>query len=233
MGADRIIVEATNLTKEYASGGRTLAILSGLDLQVHQGEIVAVTGPSGSGKSTLLGLLGGLDIPTAGRIVLDGCDITNLPESQLASIRNEKIGFVFQFFYLVPTLTALENVALPLQLRSRGKRSHDPIRRAHELLALVGLDERQHHRPNQLSGGEQQRVALARALMNDPCLILADEPTGNLDSDTRVRIMELLLLIHRQLQMTFVIATHDPYIAAQASRCLRLDGGKIAGTPKP
>src|SRR5512135_393623 len=181
----RVILQAAKLTKEYSSGGRSLPILSGLNLDVREGEIVAIVGPSGSGKSTLLSLLGGLDVPTTGRVILDGRDITDLPESRLAHIRNEKVGFVFQFFYLVPTLTALENVLLPMQLSRGGTRHSHPNARARELLALVGLQERAHHRPGQLSGGEQQRVAIARALANNPRVILADEPTGNLDANTR------------------------------------------------
>jgi putative ABC transport system ATP-binding protein len=224
----RAIVQAVGLTKEYWSGGRSLPILSELDLAVREGEIVAIVGPSGSGKSTLLSLLGGLDVPTTGRIVLDGQDITDLPESRLAHIRNEKVGFVFQFFYLVPTLTALENVLLPMQLCRGRTRQRHPSARARELMALVGLEERQHHRPSQLSGGEQQRVALARALANSPRLILADEPTGNLDAKTRTKILELMWTIHHEMQMTFVIATHDPTIASRASRVLRLDGGTLA-----
>ncbi len=225
---NRTIVQAVRLTKEYSSGGRSLPILSELDLAVREGEIVAIVGPSGSGKSTLLSLLGGLDVPTTGQIILDGQDITDLPESRLAHIRNEKVGFVFQFFYLVPTLTALENVLLPMQLCRGGARQRHPSARARELIGLVGLEERQHHRPSQLSGGEQQRVALARALANSPRLILADEPTGNLDATTRTKILELMWRIHRELQMTFVIATHDPTIASRASRVLRLDGGILA-----
>ncbi len=226
-----VIIRADNVTKEFSSGGRTLAILSAVDLAVCEGEIVAIVGPSGSGKSTLLSLLGGLDVPTTGRIVLDGRDITNLPESRLAHVRNENIGFVFQFFYLLPTLTALENVLLPMQL-SRGRhRLRHPDARARELIALVGLAERAHHRPSQLSGGEQQRVALARALANNPRLILADEPTGNLDATTRAKILELMMTIHREIGMTFVIATHDPTIAARATRVLRLDAGKLTASP--
>ncbi len=225
---NRVIIQAAKLTKEYSSGGRSLPILSGLNLDVCEGEIVAIVGPSGSGKSTLLSLLGGLDVPTTGRVILDGRDITDLPESRLAHIRNEKVGFVFQFFYLVPTLTALENVLLPMQLcRGRTRHPH-PNARACELLALVGLQERAHHRPSQLSGGEQQRVAIARALANSPRIILADEPTGNLDANTRTKILELMLMIHRQMGMTFVIATHDATIASHASRVLRLDGGNLA-----
>jgi putative ABC transport system ATP-binding protein len=225
---NRVIIQAANLSKEYSSGGRSLPILSELNLDVCEGEIVAIVGPSGSGKSTLLSLLGGLDVPTTGRVILDGRDITDLPERRLAHIRNEKVGFVFQFFYLVPTLTALENVLLPMQLSRSRSRDTLPNARARELLALVGLQERSHHRPSQLSGGEQQRVAIARALANSPRIILADEPTGNLDANTRTKILELILTIHRQMGMTFVIATHDATIASHASRILRLDGGNLA-----
>ena len=191
---------------------------------IGRGEIVAIVGPSGSGKTTLLGLIGGLDVPTAGRVVINGIDITHLSENKLATIRNRQIGFVFQSFNLIPTLTAVENVALPMQF-GRGR---DPMRRAASCWTAVGLQDRMDHKPPQLSGGEQQRVAIARALANDPAIILADEPTGNLDSANGERIMQQLLDLRGDLGKTVVLVTHDPVVAKRADRTIHLRDGLVA-----
>src|SRR5918999_419636 len=187
------MIELSGVSKTVDSGSHPLTILHPLDYTIASGQFVAVVGPSGSGKSTLLGLLAGLDAPTSGEILIDGTDITRLSEDGLARLRGEKIGFVFQFFHLVPSLTAFENISVPMEIARR----RDAAPRARRLLDEVGLADRGHHYPSQLSGGEQQRVALARALANDPVIVLADEPTGNLDSTTGRHIMELLLDVHR------------------------------------
>src|SRR5687767_8998836 len=192
------MIELYKVTKQVASGSETLTILQELDLQISDGEFVAIVGPSGSGKSTLLGLIAGLDAPTTGQILIDGTDITTLSEDGLARLRGGKIGFVFQFFHLVPSLTAFENVLVPMEIARR----KDATARARRLLEEVGLTERAHHYPSQLSGGEQQRIAIARALANDPPIVLADEPTGNLDSSTGRHILELLLNVRRAHEMT-------------------------------
>ena len=220
------VVRATEITKEFRTGKVVVHALRGISLKIEAGEMVAIVGPSGSGKSTLLGLLGGLDTPTSGRVEVDSLDITDMNESQLADVRSAKIGFVFQTFNLIPTLTALENVALPAQFaRSRSKVK--PTRRARELLTTVGLGDRLKHRPAELSGGEQQRVALARAMVNQPALILADEPTGNLDSASGERILEALEQMRRETGTTLVVVTHDPSVAARADRVLQLHDGRI------
>ncbi len=219
-----LAIEITDVVKDIPLGQRVVHALRGVSLTIARGEVVAIVGPSGSGKTTLLGLLGGLDVPTSGRIVIDGIDITHLSENKLATIRNRQIGFVFQSFNLIPTLTALENVALPIQF-GRGR---DPMRRAAELLDAVGLADRMHHKPTQLSGGEQQRVALARALANDPGLILADEPTGNLDTANGERIMRHLLDLRATLGKTVVVVTHDPVIATRTDRTIHLRDGLVA-----
>jgi putative ABC transport system ATP-binding protein len=202
-----------------------LTILHPLDLDIPEGLVVAIVGASGSGKSTLLGLIAGLDAPTAGSIVIDGTDITQLSEDGLARLRGTKIGFVFQFFHLLPSLTAYENVRVPMEIAG----GSDPAGRATALLAEVGLSGRGHHYPSQLSGGEQQRVAIARALANDPPILLADEPTGNLDSTTGKHIIETLLQIHRGRRTTLVLVTHDPEIAAIADMTIALRDGKVDG----
>jgi putative ABC transport system ATP-binding protein len=189
------------------------------------GEIVSIIGPSGSGKSTLLGIMGGLDNATAGKVSLDGVDITRMSEDRLTEIRNEKIGFIFQFFNLIPTLTALENVALPIQFAQR--RRFSPNQRARELLKDLGLADRTHHRPSQLSGGQQQRVAIARALANEPPLLLADEPTGNLDRESGELVLQTLQELREKRGTTVVIVTHDPELAARADRILTLVDGEI------
>jgi putative ABC transport system ATP-binding protein len=194
-----------------------------MDLSVASGEFLAVTGPSGSGKSTLLGLIAGLDAPTTGAVLIDGTDITALDEDRLARLRGAKIGFVFQFFHLIPSLTALENVRVPLELAGNA----DPARRAAALLDEVGLTDRGHHYPSQLSGGEQQRVAIARALANDPPILLADEPTGNLDSVTGRHIIDLLAEVNRSRRATVVLVTHDAELAARADSRISLRDGRI------
>jgi putative ABC transport system ATP-binding protein len=209
------------------SGGNPLTILHPIDLFVPSGRFLAIVGPSGSGKSTLLGLIAGLDEPTSGDILIDGTNITTLSEDALARLRGEKIGFVFQFFHLVPSLTAFENIAVPMEIARR----RDASSRARELLREVGLEDRGHHYPSQLSGGEQQRVAIARALANDPPIILADEPTGNLDSTTGRYIMELLLGVHRSRRATLVLVTHDAELASLADVKLVLRDGRALETP--
>jgi putative ABC transport system ATP-binding protein len=214
---------AQGLTKEYRSGAGTLTVLREVSFSVPQGAFVAVVGPSGSGKTTLLGLLAGLDIPTRGRVVLDGADLSTLDEDGRATLRGEKVGFVFQSFQLIPTLTAAENVQVPLELRGDGAAAL----RARELLTRVGLGDRMHHFPNQLSGGEQQRVAIARAFANAPRILFADEPTGNLDAASGGRIVELLESLNRESGSTVVLVTHDPSLAARTQRVIRLHDGAV------
>ncbi|HET9568087.1 MAG TPA: ABC transporter ATP-binding protein, partial [Vicinamibacterales bacterium] len=201
-----------------------------LDYTIQSGQFVAIVGPSGSGKSTLLGLLAGLDAPTTGQIVIDGVDITTLTEDGLARLRGEKIGFVFQFFHLVPSLTAFENVLIPMEIAGR----REANTRAKQLVNEVGLSDRAHHYPSQLSGGEQQRIAIARALANDPPIVLADEPTGNLDSTTGRHIMELLLNVRRTRTSTLVLVTHDAELASLAdSRLVLRDGRPVPQSEAP
>lgn len=200
-------------------------VLRGISMDIYRGERVGIVGPSGSGKSTLLGLMGGLDNPTSGTIEIDGIDITRLSERKLTEVRNEKIGFVFQFFNLVPTLTALENVMLPIEFARHPQ--FNPRKRAVELLELLGMKDRLHHRPSQLSGGQQQRVAIARALANNPPLLLADEPTGNLDSESGTLVLNTLSDLQRNIGTTVVVVTHDPTIAAAMERVLTLIDGQL------
>jgi putative ABC transport system ATP-binding protein len=214
---------AHKLTKEYRSGDHTLAVLKDVSFQISQGAFVSIIGPSGSGKTTLLGLLAGLDTPTRGQVFIDNVDITSDSEDQRARFRGEKIGFIFQSFQLIPTLTALENVGVPLELRGE---SNAPAR-ARELLNRVGLGDRLDHFPTQLSGGEQQRVAIARAFVNAPRILFADEPTGNLDSDTGTKIVELIEELNRESGSTVIIVTHDPGLAARTGRIIRLSDGRI------
>jgi putative ABC transport system ATP-binding protein len=216
------MIELRGVSKTVESGGHPLTILHPLDYVISSGQFVAIVGPSGSGKSTLLGLLAGLDAPSTGSILIDGVDITRLTEDGLAKLRGEKIGFVFQFFHLVPSLTAFENVLIPMEIARR----RDATVRAKQLLEEVGLTDRAHHYPSQLSGGEQQRIAIARALANDPAIVLADEPTGNLDSATGRNIMELLTNVHRTRQTTLVLVTHDAELAALADMRLVLRDGR-------
>src|SRR5918999_1810673 len=223
------MIELSGVSKTVDSGSHPLTILHPLDYNIPSGQFLAIVEPSGSGKSTLLGLLAGLDAPTTGEILVDGTDITKLSEDALARLRGEKIGFVFQFFHLVPSLTAFENIAVPMEIAGR----RDAAPRAKQLLAKVGLEDRGHHYPSQLSGGEQQRVALARALANDPPIVLADEPTGNLDSSTGRHIMEMLLTIHRTRRATLVLVTHDAELAALADVRLVLRDGRPVQAPRP
>jgi putative ABC transport system ATP-binding protein len=216
------MIELRGVSKTVDSGGHPLTILHPLDYTIASGHFVAIVGPSGSGKSTLLGLLAGLDAPSTGSILIDGVDITGLTEDGLARLRGEKIGFVFQFFHLVPSLTAFENVLVPMEIARR----RDAVGRARQLLGEVGLTERAHHYPSQLSGGEQQRIAIARALANDPAIVLADEPTGNLDSATGRHIMDLLVNVHRTRQTTLVLVTHDAELASLADTRLVLRDGR-------
>jgi putative ABC transport system ATP-binding protein len=220
------MIELRGVSKTVQSGDRPLTILHALDLVIPSGQFLAVVGPSGSGKSTLLGLIAGLDAPSSGQIRIDGTDITTLGEDALAKLRGERIGFVFQFFHLVPSLTAFENILVPMEIAGR----RDAVPRARQLLSEVGLSDRGHHYPSQLSGGEQQRVAIARALANDPLIVLADEPTGNLDSTTGRHIMQLLLDVHRARQATLVLVTHDAELAALADFQLSLRDGRPVDT---
>jgi putative ABC transport system ATP-binding protein len=221
------MIELRGVSKTVQSGDHPLTILHPLDLTITSGQFIAIVGPSGSGKSTLLGLLAGLDAPTTGQILIDGVDITSLTEDSLAALRGEKIGFVFQFFHLVPSLTAFENVLVPMEIAGR----RDAHARAQRLIGEVGLTERAHHYPSQLSGGEQQRIAIARALANDPPIVLADEPTGNLDSQTGRFIMDLLLNVRRTRAMTLVLVTHDAELAAVADTRLVLRDGRPVVPP--
>lgn len=224
------MIELREVSKTVTSGSEPLTILHPLSLEIPGGTFVAIVGPSGSGKSTLLGLIAGLDAPTSGSVLIDGVDITRLGEDPLARLRGEKIGFVFQFFHLIPSLTAYENVAVPMEIAG----SAEVRARTDALLEEVGLTGRSHHYPSQLSGGEQQRVALARALANDPPIVLADEPTGNLDSANGRHIMELLRTIHRTRQTTLVLVTHDAELAAMAdSRLVLRDGRVVESTLRP
>jgi putative ABC transport system ATP-binding protein len=218
------MIQLREVSKTVQSGGQPLTILHPLSLTVPRGQTLAIVGPSGSGKSTLLGLIAGLDAPSGGHIFIDGVDITTLDEDRLARLRGEKIGFVFQFFHLVPSLTALENILVPMEIAGR----RDARARGQALLDEVGLHDRGHHYPSQLSGGEQQRVAIARALANDPPLILADEPTGNLDSRNGRHILDLLLRAGRARSATLVLVTHDAAVAAIADARLTLRDGRPA-----
>jgi putative ABC transport system ATP-binding protein len=214
---------ARDLSKEYRSGDNKLAVLRDVSFSIPQGAFVAIVGPSGSGKTTLLGLLAGLDAPSHGQVILDDADMTAMDEDQRAKLRGEKVGFVFQSFQLISTLTALENVQVPLELRGERGASE----RARDLLRRVGLGDRLDHFPTQLSGGEQQRVAIARAFANEPRILFADEPTGNLDSDTGARIVELLESLNRESATTIVLVTHDLTLAARAQRIIRLSDGRV------
>jgi len=217
------MIDLRDISKTVRSGDQPLTILQPLTLSIGRGQFMAIVGPSGSGKSTLLGLIAGLDAPSTGSVVIDGVDITRLDEDALARLRGEKIGFVFQFFHLIPSLTAYENVAVPMEIAGAA----DVGRRARALLEEVGLTDRAHHYPSQLSGGEQQRVALARALANDPAIVLADEPTGNLDTTTGRNILELLRGIHRSRGTTIILVTHDAELAGIADSRLVLRDGRV------
>jgi putative ABC transport system ATP-binding protein len=217
------LIELTDVSRTVTSGAGPLTILHSTSFQITRGQAVAITGPSGSGKSTLLGLIAGLDAPSTGSIRLDGVEITTLGEDRLARLRGEKIGFVFQFFHLLPSLTAYENILVPMEIAGVA----NPQTRAKALLANVGLSDRGHHYPSQLSGGEQQRVAIARALANDPPIVLADEPTGNLDTVTGRQVIDLLVEVNRQRGRTLVLVTHDVELAALADEIIALRDGRV------
>jgi putative ABC transport system ATP-binding protein len=221
-----LVLKIENLSKTYQLGKRDVNCLSNLNLEVKKGEFTAIMGPSGSGKTTLLNLIGCIDKPTKGTLLLDGVDVAGLPESQLYKIRRNKIGFVFQNFNLLPYLNARENVELPME--NTGKPKSERSKKAKELLAVVGLSGREEHRPQRLSQGEQQRVAIARALANDPALILADEPTGNLDIKNKQEIMKLMANLNLTQGTTIIMVTHDGHAAARTERILLLRDGKIA-----
>jgi putative ABC transport system ATP-binding protein len=221
---DTCVIETRNITKVYKMGEVEVHALRGLSMRVDRGEVVAIMGPSGSGKSTLMNMIGCLDHPSSGDYFLDGERVSALKDDQLAAIRNRKVGFVFQSFNLLSRTTALANVELPMRYAGlqRGRKQ-----RAQEALEMVGLGDRIHHRPNELSGGQQQRVAIARALVNDPAIILADEPTGNLDSKSGEEIMGLLLKLNRERGTTLIIVTHDPDVAAQTQRAIHIRDGVV------
>ncbi|MBB3699672.1 ATP-binding cassette domain-containing protein [Flammeovirga yaeyamensis] len=217
------MLKVENLIKSFGKGNDTLEIIKDISFEVKKGESVAIVGTSGSGKTTLLGLTAGLDNPTSGKVIIDDIDITTLSENDKADIRNQKIGFIFQNFQLLPSLTALENVMTPLELQGQS----DAKSKAKEMLKEVGLDGREHHYPNQLSGGEQQRVALARAFVTTPKILFADEPTGNLDEETSLHVENLLFELNKNHHTTLVIVTHDPQLAQKADRILKVRDGKI------
>jgi putative ABC transport system ATP-binding protein len=221
-----VIIELQDVKKIYKMDGVETPALRGVDLKVNKGQFIAIMGPSGSGKSTLLHMIGALDTPTSGKILLDGIDISTLKESDLARLRGKKIGIVFQFFNLHPTLTALENIELPMIIVERDKKERQ--QRARELLQAVGLEHRALHLPSQMSGGEQQRIAIARALANDPDIILADELTGNLDTKTKAEIMNFLLALQKEKKMTVTVITHEAEIANYAETVIHIVDGKIA-----
>ena len=221
--SEQALIELTNVAKTYRRGGETLSIFSDLNLTIPAGDFVAVMGPSGSGKTTLLNMLGGLDRPSTGGIMFDGAPIERLSENQLSAWRASNVGFIFQFYNLMPTMSAARNVELPLLLT--GLSGRDRRERVRTALEIVGLADRMGHRPKELSGGQQQRVAIARALVADPKLILADEPTGDLDRVTAQEILEMLQLLNRELGKTIVMVTHDPAAAKYAKRELHLDKG--------
>jgi putative ABC transport system ATP-binding protein len=220
------VIETQDLRKTYKMGALEVHALAGVSFNIRRGEVVAIMGPSGSGKSTLMNILGCLDRPTSGSYTLDGEQVAHLTSDQLASIRNRKVGFVFQSFNLLPRATALGNVELPMRYAGMGKGRQE---RARQALESVGLGDRLHHRPAELSGGQQQRVAVARALVNQPAILMADEPTGNLDSRSGREIMELILGLNRDLGTTLIIITHDPKVAEQTGRIIRLADGVLEG----
>jgi putative ABC transport system ATP-binding protein len=220
---------AQEVTREYKSGDLEIAVLRNVSFTIPQGGFVAIVGPSGSGKTTLLGLLAGLDTPTRGKVILDGHDLTAMTENERAKLRGEKVGFVFQSFQLIPTLTARENIQVPLELQG----VDGAASRANELLERVGLANRGHHFPMQLSGGEQQRVAIARAFANAPRILFADEPTGNLDANTGGLVFDLLESLNRESGSTIVLVTHDAVLAQRAARTIRLSDGSVVSDTEP
>lgn len=224
------IIELKNVVRSLPLGSQTIHILRDITFTAEAGEWIALSGPSGSGKSTLLGLIGGIDQPNAGTVIIDGVDITRLPEAKLAHIRNEKLGIVFQSFNLISTMTAQQNVEVPLYISPK---RHQARQIAKQTLEMVGLGDRLNHLPGQLSGGQQQRVAIARALVNQPRILLADEPTGNLDSTTSEQVLDLLAKLRQQLGLTVIMVTHDPRIAARADRALHMVDGQFVTKPQP
>jgi putative ABC transport system ATP-binding protein len=222
---NNVVVDAKDLTKVFTMGDVEVHALRGLSVQIERGEVISIMGPSGSGKTTLMNILGCLDRPTSGEYCLDGESIANLKDEQLATIRNRKVGFVFQSFNLLPRSTALTNVELPLRYSPPNGRKRREL--AKEALVEVGLGDRISHRPNELSGGQQQRVAIARALVNDPAIVMADEPTGNLDSKSGDEIMELLMKMNQEKGTTLIIVTHDPEIAEQTQRIIHIRDGVV------
>lgn len=228
-----VLLQAKNIQKNYRQGGRTLHILKGIDLEINGGDFLCLVGPSGAGKSTLMHILGGLDEPSEGEVFIEGENIYRLRDHVRAKLRNIKLGFVFQFYHLLPEFTALENVALPALIQEdRAKINREMKEKAKSLLMDVGLGERLEHKPNQLSGGEQQRVAIARALINQPKLILCDEPTGNLDSASGQEIIDLLISLNKKHQQTLLIVTHDEKVASQAHRTMHMEDGFLTAKEK-
>jgi putative ABC transport system ATP-binding protein len=219
------LIELQNVEKEYDIGNVKLKVLRGINLKIKKSETVSIMGPSGSGKSTMLNMLGCLDRPTRGKVIIDGVDISKLSDDGLAKLRREKIGFIFQFFYLIPSLTALKNVELPMAFENIDAKKREE--RARELLKMVGLEHRINHRPTQISGGESQRVAIARALANDPQIILADEPTGNLDSKSGKEVIDILKRLNKEEGVTLIIVTHDSTIARCTEKIVRIKDGMI------
>ncbi len=217
------VIEVNDVKKTYTMGDQQVNALNGVSFEIEEGEMVAITGPSGSGKSTLMNIIGCLDTPTSGSYVLDGVDVSKMSDDEQADVRNHKIGFVFQQFNLLPRTPAIDQVELPMVYAGRKDRKE----RAREALQSVGLGERMYHRPNELSGGQQQRVAIARALVTNPSIILADEPTGNLDSKSGAEIMNIFKSLNRDKKMTIVLVTHDPGVAEQAQRVIRVRDGQI------
>ena len=218
-----MILDVFNVKKFYSQ----LQVLRGVHLKIEQGEIVAIVGPSGAGKSTLLHILGGLDAPSEGSVMLDGQNLYQLPEIARANLRNEKIGFVFQFYHLLPEFTALENVILPLMIRDDRRSKKELLAKGEMMLERVGLEKRAQHKPNELSGGEQQRVAIARALINEPKIVFYDEPTGNLDSATGQNIIDLLFRLNREKRQTLILVTHDEEISRLSHRVLHMKDGQL------
>lgn len=224
-GIDMALIRTENLIKNFRNGEVEIQVLKGIDIEIDEGEFVAIMGPSGSGKSTLLYLLGGLDQPTEGKVLLDGKDIGCLDDMEISKVRRREMGFIFQFYNLVPVLTVRENILMPIMLD--GKKPADYFEKTEELVKMIGLDDRQDHRPSQLSGGQQQRVAIARALVNDPKVILADEPTGNLDSHTSEEILRLMRKLCSEKNKTIIMVTHDPKAAGYADRVIMIRDGLI------